>query len=158
MEVPALQVRTVSRRWSIFTAGLAALAVLAVVLGRPAPASAHWAGFTGTTDVFCLQAFAPGGYCEYNVRHTYGATRARHQDIGVGSAYVEAGGNGWYSSQTAYYRRLSLAPGNPGEAVTACYNGTYPNCHDQDTYWIRPYIYLSAFNSSNHILAGRAYY
>lgn len=123
-------------------------------------AIAHWAGFTG--DIyFCESNYVHKGFsgltrCATGLRHSYGFVSATHID-NSGTAYVRAGADAYYSG-TPWFSSVSRA-----NVARACYDGVYPNCHDQDGYWLRAWIgtdYCGCGQSGGigHRLRGHANY
>jgi len=120
------------------------LAVL-LGLGLVTTASGHWAGFTHER-YFCEREL--GYKCQYVERHSWGFVSIKHRDTS-GNPTLAALARGWDSNQIIF---SNVGTGT----VRACFEGTYPNCHDQDAYWLYPEI--ANYGPGNHAVRGHALY
>ena len=137
----------------------AAVAVCVVALGvlgyGGATAVAHWYGFTQEA-YYCdgVYVHPPNGgvtSCAYLVRHTWGFASATHQDTS-GVASMTSGAKGWSSDNIVFSNSGS-------NLVRSCFEGVYPNCHDQDSVWLYPFFQMNyGGGSGGHAVRGHGWY
>jgi len=115
----------------------ALLVAIAGSLLKPAPADAHWAGFTGDWNFCNGYTYTSGGKrCYGSPFHSYGFTSANDNS---GTGFVCAGAG------TGLNPDIYASCGY--DFVRSCYDGTYPNCHDADGYSVLAYVYNGSTNA-----------
>ena len=117
------------------------VAVLCVAVASAAfvttAAVAHWYGFTQEA-YFCYGTFNNKPYggvtgCRYNSQHSWGFVSLKHEDT-TGALTAEFGAKAWGSESVVFWGYCNCGTSR------ACYNGIYPNCHDQDSVMLAPYF------------------
>jgi hypothetical protein len=147
------------KRGRVKTSALGVAIAVTCALGAFVAATAvgHWAGFTQEA-YFCDTTFVhksqPGvNWCEYNSEHSWGFVSAKHQDTN-GGTHLRTGATAWSSGATVFYNACSYC-----DTLRSCFDGVYPNCHDQDSTMLRPYIGLDWSSSPlAHALRGHGWY